>query len=156
MSTIDISKTFAFFVGEKRALVSFKGRRAISMSIIQLPMLTTPTISLDGDILTMTATDAQTEEFVIFVDGVEVKSVAPTPPILFNISEVGSRGGYYVAKSGMTWDEWVESEYNMDGWYIDAYDGKEYVTKDGHGGIELTDRNIIANASYQCEPYIPT
>lgn len=37
--------------------------------------LTAPTISLDGDILTMTATDDKTEEFVIFVDGVEMTTV---------------------------------------------------------------------------------
>lgn len=35
-----------------------------------------PTISLDGDTLTITATDERTETFAILVDGVEVATVA--------------------------------------------------------------------------------
>ena len=37
--------------------------------------LSAPTISLEGDILTMTATDDNTEQFVIFVDGMEKATV---------------------------------------------------------------------------------
>ena len=39
-------------------------------------VLTAPTISLDGDILTITPTDERTETFAIFVDGVEMATVA--------------------------------------------------------------------------------
>lgn len=48
---------------------------APTSSIPIVKQLTVPTISLDGDILTMTATDDRTEEFVIFVDGVETTTV---------------------------------------------------------------------------------
>ena len=66
----------------------------------------------------------------------------------------------YYAESGMTWAEWVESEYNTDGWYIDTYaipiDGSTYLTKNGGSGVNITSNpDIIANAVYFTEPYRP-
>lgn len=174
--------------------------------------LTAPIISLDGDTLTMTATDDRTEEFAILVDGVETATVE-TPKeetyavsgtwvfnetievladeeipvsfysdgeyfvgiarytnalqyknsndstyyyvydgtiedgswfderyreVIFEGEQEVSKEFYdwftanavrqtitftigtvsYTALSGMTWGEWVESEYNTDGYYI--------------------------------------
>ena len=75
------------------------------------PALISPMIELDGDILTMTAMDDKTETFVILVDGVEMALCNATELITFTIG-----GTSYTALSGMTWGEWVVSEYNTDGY----------------------------------------
>lgn len=43
---------------------------------VDAPQLTAPTISIDGDTLTIEATAENTESFAIFVDGIEVATVA--------------------------------------------------------------------------------
>lgn len=47
----------------------------ITIMASEMQTLTAPTISLDGNTLTMTATDDKTQEFIIFVDGVETATV---------------------------------------------------------------------------------
>ena len=102
---------YGIFLGGKRAKAMFNGSRvAFKGSTSTRPQLTAPTISLDGDTLTMTATDSKTEEFVIFVDGVETATVVKL--ISFSDSKRG-----YQAVAGMTWGEWVASKYNTGGWY---------------------------------------
>lgn len=81
---------FSIFLGGKRAKVMLNGKQvmlagATSGSVPDIPdipdtpeveVLGAPVIELAGDTLTMTATDERTEEFAIFVDGVEVTTVA--------------------------------------------------------------------------------
>lgn len=83
---MDFSKVKSMTIPEGEvALLYIDGKTVWRKAVEQLP---TPTISLDGDILTMTATDDRTEEFVIFVDGVEMATVEnekeipdnPSPP----------------------------------------------------------------------------
>ena len=38
-----------------------------------------------------------------------------------NIITFAIDGIEYQAEEGMTWGEWIESEYNTDGWYINNY-----------------------------------
>lgn len=103
--------------------------------------LTAPSIQLNGDILTMVATDNRTKEFVILVDGVEMVTVANL--ISFTIDST-----LYQAVEGMAWGEWVESEYNTGGYTI----WLEYITLQGNNDSIIsgatTTSLIIANTAY--------
>lgn len=74
--------------------------------------------------------------------------------IAFTISEVT-----YKALEGMTWAEWVNSEYNTDGWYVDEYDGKVYNANNEYLTTSSTtvyrDDKIIANETYYRNTLIP-
>ena len=76
-----------------------------------LERLGSPLVYIDSDILTITTADDRTEEFVIFVDGVETAVVA-------NLISFTIAGTQYKAEAGMTWGEWVASEYNTGGWVV--------------------------------------
>ena len=66
------------------------------------------------------------------------------------------------AEEGMTWAEWIESDYNVDGYVMsEYYDGSDYVYPagedwvavrntqiDGFGGIVLSTDEIIADNTY--------
>lgn len=93
--------------------------------------LTAPEISLDGSILTMTATDEQTEEFVIFVGGVETTTVV-------NLITFTIEGTTYYAEKGMTWGEWVNSEYNIGGFYITSTNTNGWNNVITNGSIDNT------------------
>lgn len=69
------------------------------------------------------------------------------PPIQFNIDEVT-----YYAKSGMSWEEWINSNYNTDNYYItdNTYINKSirsWVFDSNYYHIIKTDL-IIANEEY--------
>jgi hypothetical protein len=49
---------------------------------------------------------------VIFVDGVETATVA-------NLISFTINGKQYQAEEGMTWGEWVASEYNTDNYFVE-------------------------------------
>ena len=120
--------------GIKYARAYYKGSQIRLKGVMReppevIPQLTAPTISLDGDTLTMTATDDRTEEFVIFVDGVETATVKDL--ITFTIE-----GTTYYAEDGMTWGEWCESDYNTAGYYV----------KNG-GAIHLDDDTYVAKTA---------
>jgi hypothetical protein len=72
----------------------------------------------------------------------------------FTISEVA-----YKALKGMTWAEWVNSEYNADGWYVDEYDGKVYNANNEYLTTSSTtvyrDDKIIADKAYYRTTLIP-
>lgn len=90
-------------------------------------------------------------------------AVKPVPTINFTLDT--SYIGQYVsglttnqqAEAGMTWGEWVESEYNVDGYVVDeswlpgsiAVPGKYWAIADGGypNYVEYTDE-IIANHTY--------
>lgn len=107
---------YGIFLGGKRAKAMFNGSRVVFKGSIggsgtTEETLTAPTISLDGDILTMTATDSKTEEFVIFVDGVETATVE-AKNITFTVhnSDHGTitSTDTFTVRKGMTWGEWVQ------------------------------------------------
>jgi roadblock/LC7 domain-containing protein len=106
-----------------------------------LEQLSAPTISLDGDTLTMTADD-RTETFAIFENGVEVATVA-------NLISFTIDGTQYTALSGMTWSEWVESEYNTGGFYVSYINGYHGCIANGEKGInnmgQLTLKSLHLN-----------
>lgn len=64
----------------KNVIVVYRNGKRIrivgALTSVTPEALAAPEISLDGDTLTMTATDSNTQEFVIFVDGVEKETVA--------------------------------------------------------------------------------
>lgn len=105
---MDFSKVKSMTIPEGEVALLYIDGKTVWRKVTE--QLTAPTISLNGDILTMTATDDKTEEFVIFVDGVEKECV--TRMIYFAID-----GTQFQAEAGMTWAEWCDSEYNTDGWY---------------------------------------
>lgn len=72
----DAYRTINFDVLESGdQVVSSKFYAFLTANATKKEHLTAPTISLNGDILTMTATDEKTESFAIFVGGVEKKIV---------------------------------------------------------------------------------
>ena len=112
----------------------------------EIEQLTAPAISLDGDTLTITATDDRTKEFVIFVDGVEIATVAnENAAFAFTID-----GTTYYAKSGMTWGEWIESEYNTGGFVVSGtriWDAVGYIETQGGMEVKPID-TVIADVTY--------
>ena len=93
----------AYYLNGKLHYYGYYNGQKITIAVPRpaLEQLTAPTISLDGDTLTMTATDDRTQEFVIFVDGVETATVAneqpeeyptPTEGLAYELS---SNGTYY-------------------------------------------------------------
>lgn len=107
---MDFSKVKEWFIPEgKVKSVSVGGVVIWKAEAEVVEQLTAPTISLDGDTLTITATDNRTEEFVIFVDGVE-------KAVVKNLISFTIDGTQYTALSGMTWGEWVASAYNTGGY----------------------------------------
>lgn len=111
------------------------GGRVIWQAKTEAEQLTAPTITLDGDTLTITATDERTEEFVIFVDSVEKTTI----PRIINFTIDGTS---YSAKYGMTWGEWVESEYNTGGFWANI----DHVSV-GHGTTHSTASRVIYNGN---------
>lgn len=73
---MDFSKVKEWLIPEGKVKSVSVGGVVIWKAKTEAEQLTAPTISLDGDILTITATDERTEEFVIFVDGAETVTVA--------------------------------------------------------------------------------
>ena len=79
--------------------------------------------------------------------------------MIYNLAHNGNKlitftidGTTYQAIKGMTWGEWVNSEYNTGGFYAEL-DKKIYVYNSGNtyiSGVQATDI-IIANSTYFCE-----
>ena len=78
-----------------------------------------------------------------YLDNVEYIKIMPTL-ITFTIYETS-----YQAEKGMTWAEWCNSEYNVDGWYIDsdAICGRQGLSNVCIV-IESSDYIIRSNATY--------
>lgn len=120
------------------------------LNISQLPQLATPTISLDGDNLVIEEVE-NAEYYDIYVDGVLEESIDVRPPQIISFSVTLSE---YQAESGMTWSEWITSNYNSYGYYIDdsysparigcAYGHVQYPNSDF---VQPTDV-IISNYEY--------
>lgn len=61
----------------------------------------------------------------------------------------------YTAIKGMTWEEWINSEYNVDSYFLNEYDlvmnGVMYVVPNGGNGNDVAYRGtdvIVANYNY--------
>lgn len=129
---MDFSKVKSMTIPEGEvALLYIDGKTVWRKAVEQLA---TPTISLNGDILTITTTDERTEEFVIFVDGVEMATV-------FNIITFTIDGTPYQAVEGMTWRQWVGSSYNTGGFY----EASGYEIWDAVGYIQSGNTKVEAN-----------
>ena len=244
---MDFSKIKEWFIPQGKVKSVAINDKTVWQAKKEIEQLTAPAISLDGDTLTIMATDERTEEFAIFVDGVEVTTVegedkpeeytvsgtwrfndVPKPASqhireicdfttesghycryitisdsatdLYRVSfNAGGKSGYdidrgwdngcqtitfdgtqnvsqefyewlvenavrqeisftingttYYAEDGMTWGEWVESEYNTGGWLV-ADTGEIYKYADGiFNGVKGASASdiIIENHKYAIE-----
>lgn len=76
---------------------------------------------------------------------------SPGESITFTIE-----GTEYQAVEGMTWEEWINSEYNTDGYYINesyVYNGEKYVWCENDGsGMDIAraefGNNVISTSNY--------
>lgn len=121
-----------------------------------LPILAAPMISLDGDTLSIYDESGLAEEFDILVDGETAATVQGLGAVLFTIYDLT-----YLADPGMTWADWCDSEYNVDGYYCGEFEqwgviyegvlnktGTLCVFRKGdYEGVSYDDR-IGSNASY--------
>ena len=111
-----------------------------------LPSLTAPTIELSETTLNIYDEEGLATSYDILVDGEVKATVSKVSLISFTID-----GTSYQAEEGMTWGEWVESEYNTDG-YLDqnGFIGKNatYLVCLENGGAVTTLSLIEANYNY--------
>jgi len=105
-------------------------------------------VSVAGSEATFDEVDNATT-YRFFVDGVDVGTYTPVSLISFSIDDTP-----YQAEDGMTWAEWVASEYNTDEYgiggdddYITGYRNGYYVADSSNVGVDPTDL-IIANEHY--------
>ena len=90
---------------------------------------------------------------------VTIEEVAEPTPFSFSIDNVE-----YTAMPGMTWGEWVDSEYNTSTWYV-AYDARDaryylvfydpvgityFVSRDGTNESRVFDTDTIDAMDYTC------
>ena len=161
---------YDIFVGRNRAKAMLNGKRVAFRDgsgegeIVE--QLTAPTISLDGDILTMTATDSKTQEFVIFVDGVEAATVANVITFTLSVSSDSRTEGIKIfdtqaltVQNETTWREWVENtDYTYLGMKpsvgdnsIRIYGGDGYSLREGSSSSDrliTPDEVIQPNTTY--------
>ena len=134
-ATDERTETFAIFVnGVEMATV--ENTQEPETPDTPTEQLTAPTISLDGDTLTITATDERTERFAILVDGVEVVTVDNLIPFTVCMSD---RGLLYdpdtknlSIRSGATWREWVSVTD-----YATSYGGYKPYIDDTNNKVKL-------------------
>ncbi len=147
---MDFSKIKSWFIPEGKVKSVAVGGKVIWQAPTDEEVLTAPTISLDGDTLTITATDERTETFAILVDGEEVATV-------LNLISFTINGTEYQAVNGMTWAEWCDSAYSS-GYHVITEDGfiarlgaagTNEITLDGteSGRVKSTD-TIIGDTKY--------
>ena len=97
-------------------------RRLLLESLLESkPQLATPVISLNNDNLIIEEVE-NAEYYDIYVDGVLEHTIdnRPITLISFTIEDNGIEIDYQ-AEDGMTWAEWIVSEYNTDGFYVDNH-----------------------------------
>lgn len=63
------------------------------------------------------------------------------------------RGFEEYADNGMTWEQWVNSDYNTDGWYIQS---DNILLKSGFGGIIVAVENVKSSDEIQAGGYYET
>ena len=118
--------------------------------------LATPTVTIEGNILTIIDESGLAEEFDILVDGVVVKTIEEG---IISFAVTDTYNGYAIecrAEEGMTWQEWCDSDYNDDSLFVyEGEGGAVYVVIDGsYYGIEymsdavMCSEVIMENANY--------
>lgn len=63
--------------------------------------------------------------------------------IYFSVTDVNDADMYFQAEEGMTWGEWINSDYNSSGFYLDEICGVEYVVYNGDYFEGLTNSNDV-------------
>lgn len=99
--------------------------------------LKSATISITDGVLTITNTDDRVEKFVVISNTETVlvlNADGTVAEITFTID-----GTEYKALEGMTWGEWLESEYNTGGFYVSSH-----VTSNGDSGYTITNVSLHA------------
>lgn len=90
----------------------------------------------------LTAQDTLIADIMAALEG---KMVPSFKAICFSIN-----GTYYPAEEGMTWAEWVESDYNTGGYYEEGtniyHSAKAYVTYNGL--LVVASESIVPNGAY--------
>ena len=73
--------------------------------------------------------------------------------ISFTIESLLDDSSTYQAEDGMTWDDWVNSAYNTDGYYIDNYG--YIITSAGTEEVSdvVSSDTILANSYYGLYPH---
>lgn len=93
-------------------------------------------------------------ETVLWIDTSE-----PAPVLItFTISDVA-----YTAEDGMTWAQWVESDYNTPGCQLSNNGGVDFVNEDVgatasimlNGGYISSSDTIIADTTYTLDMFVP-
>lgn len=79
----------------------------------KMQTLSAPSIEIDGTTLNIYDEEGLATEYDILVDGVVKETVSAVSLITFTYGSTS-----YQAESGMTWVEWVASDYNTDGFTI--------------------------------------
>lgn len=118
--------------------------------------LATPTVSLEGDILTIVDESGLAEAFDILVDGFVVKTIEEGI-ISFTVTDT-YEDGYNAecrAEEGMTWQDWCDSEFNNGMFHYEGEGGVVYIVIDDQPYVVMLDGEefscsdtIIADANY--------
>lgn len=158
-------------------------------AVLQVP---TPTITLDGDTLTITDDSGIATTFDILINGTVRETISTTTFDLstlkltegdYNIIVIAKADGYidsevsntikytsgllrilliidnvsYNAEAGMTWSNWVNSNYNINGYAIDINNNIENssgdILVDNSGNLITSDMEIVADATYTTVSY---
>jgi len=83
------------------------------------------------------------EEYEVFVDNVSIGTYSAIKLITFTIDSIT-----YQAEEEMTWEEWVNSSYNTNEWYIGTSNqssGSKSVVRDKYQAYVTTNRDNISN-----------
>lgn len=118
--------------------------------------LATPTVTIEGNILTIIDESGLAEEFDILVDGVVVKTIAEDGLISFSVTNIHDETWEMLqAEAGMTWREWCDSDFNNDMFHYEGEGGAVYIVIDDVAyGIEymsdavMCSEVIMENANY--------
>ena len=77
-----------------------------------------------------------------------------TKKIKFSLKLMSSTTTQYEAEEGMTWEQWVNSSYNTDGFFIRTYSSRlELVDKTQNFALTITSTDtIVADKAYTMGP----
>jgi hypothetical protein len=114
---MDFSKIKTFTIPEGK-VVSL----SIDGVIVWQGGLKASTLSITDGVLTITNTDDRVEKFVVISNTKTVLVLNADGTVAEEISFT-INGTEYKALSGMTWGEWIESEYNTSGYYLKGTEG---------------------------------
>lgn len=118
------------------------------------------TFAIDESAIQYAGTYTGTATFTVAVKDVPATLISFTMDLSYIGEFISGLTANLQAEEGMTWEEWLESDYNVDGYVIvdlwDGYicpNGEDWVAVrntqiDGFDGIVLPTDEIIANCAY--------